>query len=242
MAFSLSGLFSTTAVAIPLLLKLGLFPFYLWVPHVFRGLSFNSLIILSTIQKFPPLIVLSHISFYGRVLAALLRIVVGSLGGVFLNNFKKILAFSSISHSGWIVFLTYFNSGWCLYLISYSFLIYTNFNLFSKINFKNLTQWRVSTSPFNLILFWTLVMSLAGLPPLIGFSLKWIRLSILVSSWKLFIFPLLISFRLALYFYLNIFLISTLPIRNSKASFSSRKRQFILVLNLIGLRIFFILV
>lgn len=93
--------FSRLIYVVSMCLKIGMVPFHQWVPRVVSSLSFFNIVILLTIQKLPPLLILikrNAINFI--VLSSILRILVGRLIGVNQTQINNLLAYSSISHSG----------------------------------------------------------------------------------------------------------------------------------------------
>ena len=206
---SISSLQVLTTIS--LIIKLGLFPFFIWIPHIFRGFSFLQIFILSTIQKISPIIVLSSLTS-NLIIPIVFRILVGSIGGLFLTNLKKILAYSSVRHTGWLTALAKYQKEWMLYLVLYAILLLMLIKYLHQTQIKRRTQSLFIAHPSRILYFWTLIISLAGLPPFLGFYLKWLRLSILVSSFRSLIFILVLAFSFALYFYLSIIINNTLAI------------------------------
>lgn len=237
----LGGLFrSITSVAIvALLLKLGAFPFYLWVPHIFCGLSFNQIILLSTIQKIPPFVALIHLNTPILIGVIIGSIFLGSIGGIFLANIKKILAYSSIRHTGWIISLISYFYGWRRYLGIYTFISIILLLFIHQSQLKSITQISTFSSPLLTLTLWVLIISLAGFPPLLGFSLKWIRLRILTPMWGRLLIFLVLRFSLRLFFYLNIFIKSTFLINKNKPSTKSIIPLTIIMTNILGLFIIY---
>lgn len=101
--FSLSGLFDVF-LPLSMCLKLGLFPFFYWVPAVMSTLSWFGCFVLRTVQKINPFIVLSNMIF-NQVQFDLLLIFSGigaflsSLLGVNQKYLRSLMAFSSITHT-----------------------------------------------------------------------------------------------------------------------------------------------
>nr|AAQ23393.1 NADH dehydrogenase subunit 2 [Crax rubra] len=167
----------TTAIAI----KLGLAPFHFWFPEVLQGSHLTTALLLSTLMKFPPLTLLLMTSkSLNPTLLTTLAITSMTLGGwMGLNQTqtRKILAFSSISHLGWMALVIIYNPKLSLL----AFLLYTVmttavFLSLNKIKVLKLSAMLISwtkTPTLNAALMLTL-LSLAGLPPLTGFSPKWL--------------------------------------------------------------------
>nr|QBS36460.1 NADH dehydrogenase subunit 2 [Pitohui uropygialis meridionalis] len=172
-----SCLILTTAISI----KLGLVPFHFWFPEVLQGTSLTTGLLLSTVMKFPPMTLLFTTSpSLNPTLLTTLAILSTALGGwMGLNQtqIRKIMAFSSISHLGWMAIILVYNPKLTLlnfYL--YTLMTATVFLTFNSLKVLNLstlmTAW-TKMPTLSTILLLTL-LSLAGLPPLTGFLPKWL--------------------------------------------------------------------
>nr|ABB96876.1 NADH dehydrogenase subunit 2 [Hemitriccus margaritaceiventer] len=167
----------TTAIS----MKLGLVPFHFWFPEVLQGSSLTTSLLLATVMKFPPTILLFLTSpSLNQNLLTLLAIMSAALGGwMGLNQtqIRKILAFSSISHLGWMTIIVIYNPK--LTLITFYLYSLMTTAIFYTLNVTNttklstmMTTWS-KTPPLTATLMLTL-LSLAGLPPLTGFLPKWL--------------------------------------------------------------------
>nr|AAG42068.1 NADH dehydrogenase subunit 2 [Leptotila rufaxilla] len=172
-----SCLLLTVAIA----MKLGLVPFHFWFPEVLQGSSLITALLLSTAMKFPPITILFLTSHsLNPTLLTTLAITSAALGGwMGLNQtqIRKVLAFSSISHMGWMAVIIIYNPSLTLmtfYL--YTLMTTTVFLTFNTTKALKLTTMMISwtkTPMLNATLMLTL-LSLAGLPPLTGFLPKWL--------------------------------------------------------------------
>nr|ANJ78418.1 NADH dehydrogenase subunit 2 [Xenicus gilviventris] len=166
----------TTAIA----MKLGLVPFHFWFPEVLQGSSLITALLLSTAMKLPPLILLtlSHPSLNPPLLIsmAIASTALGGWMGLNQTQTRKILAFSSIAHLGWMAAITLFNPKLTL-LTFYLYTVMTSSTFLALNTMKILklstmmTAWTKAPA-LNMALMLTL-LSLAGLPPLTGFLPKW---------------------------------------------------------------------
>uniref|UniRef100_Q6VWB2 NADH-ubiquinone oxidoreductase chain 2 n=1 Tax=Pytilia phoenicoptera TaxID=247530 RepID=Q6VWB2_9PASE len=172
-----SCLILTSAIA----MKLGLVPFHFWFPEVLQGSPLTTGLILSTAMKLPPMSLLfmtSH-SLNPTLLTtmAILSTALGGWMGLNQTQVRKILAFSSISHLGWMTIMIAYNPK----LTLLNFYIYTLMTaaVFLTLNSTKvlklstlMTAWAKAPA-LNAMLLLTL-LSLAGLPPLTGFIPKWL--------------------------------------------------------------------
>nr|AWF70288.1 NADH dehydrogenase subunit 2 [Polioptila plumbea]AWF70292.1 NADH dehydrogenase subunit 2 [Polioptila plumbea] len=172
-----SCLILTTALA----MKLGLVPFHFWFPEVLQGSSLPIGLLLSTAMKFPPitLLYITSPSLNSTLLTtmALLSTAVGGWMGLNQTQTRKILAFSSISHLGWMaIIITYSPKLALLNFYLYTLMTMTVFlslNTMKALKLSTLmTSW-TKTPAISTMLMLTL-LSLAGLPPLTGFLPKWL--------------------------------------------------------------------
>nr|QNH73677.1 NADH dehydrogenase subunit 2 [Psilopogon chrysopogon] len=206
----------TTAIAT----KLGLVPFHFWFPEVLQGSSLTTALLLSTMMKFPPLtILLLTTNSLNPTLLTTMAISSAALGGwTGLNQTqtRKILAFSSISHLGWMsLILIYFPKLTLLTFILYTLLtstVFLTFNLSNTIKLSTMmTSW-TKNPPLNATLMLTL-LSMAGLPPLTGFLPKWFIIQELTKQ-EMTPAALIITLLslLSLFFYLRLTYYSTITL------------------------------
>nr|AAL65968.1 NADH dehydrogenase subunit 2 [Cnemotriccus fuscatus fuscatior] len=173
----MSCMLLTTAIS----MKLGLVPFHFWFPEVLQGSSLMTSLLLATIMKLPPTILLLLTSpSLNPTLLLTMAIASAALGGwMGLNQtqVRKIMAFSSISHLGWMIIILIYNPK--LTLITFYLYSLTTAAIFFTLDTTNtlklstlMTAWsKIPTLTATLMLA---LLSLAGLPPLTGFLPKWL--------------------------------------------------------------------
>nr|ABF29457.1 NADH dehydrogenase subunit II [Myadestes melanops] len=172
-----SCLILTTAIA----MKLGLVPFHFWFPEVLQGCSLTTGLLLSTALKFPPITLFfmtsQSLNPTPLITMAILSAALGGWMGLNQTQTRKILAFSSISHLGWMtIILVYSPKLALLNFYLYALMTAAVFLALDSINALKLstlmTAW-VKSPALSAMLMLTL-LSLAGLPPLTGFLPKWL--------------------------------------------------------------------
>nr|YP_001648833.1 NADH dehydrogenase subunit 2 [Sylvia crassirostris]CAP10135.1 NADH dehydrogenase subunit 2 [Sylvia crassirostris] len=212
----LSCLILTSAIA----MKLGLAPFHFWFPEVLQGSPLTTGLLLSTAMKLPPLTLLlmtSH-SLNPNLLTcmAILSAALGGWMGLNQTQTRKIMAFSSISHLGWMIIIISYDPkltllNFYLYaLMTTTVFLVLNTNKTLKLS-TLMTTW-TKNPPLNAMLLLTL-LSLAGLPPLTGFLPKWLIIQELTKQ-SMAPTAVVISLLslLGLYFYLRLAYCATITL------------------------------
>nr|QRM17616.1 NADH dehydrogenase subunit 2 [Porocottus allisi] len=200
-----------TLVTLALALKVGLAPLHSWLPEVLQGLDLTTGLILSTWQKLAPFALLLQIQPANSTLLVALGLastLVGGWGGLNQTQLRKILAYSSIAHLGWMVLVMQFSpSLTVLALLTYLIMTFTTFLVFKLNNSTNIntlaTSW--AKAPVLTSLTPLVLLSLGGLPPLTGFMPKWLILQELTKQDLAATATLAaLTALLSLYFYLRL--------------------------------------
>nr|YP_973128.1 NADH dehydrogenase subunit 2 [Trichophthalma punctata]ABH03667.1 NADH dehydrogenase subunit 2 [Trichophthalma punctata] len=192
-----------------LLLKSGAAPFHFWFPGVMEGLSWINNFTLMTWQKIAPMMLISYLMLSDLLItSALMSILVGSMGGLNQTSLRKIMAFSSISHLGWMLSAMISSENlWMLYFLMYSFLSMVLVFLFNSFNLFHLNQlfnvfFESKLAKFSLFIN---LLSMGGLPPFLGFIPKWMVMqSLIMSNHLLTTFLMTNTTLITLYFYIRI--------------------------------------
>nr|YP_010875370.1 NADH dehydrogenase subunit 2 [Balta curvirostris]WGW15117.1 NADH dehydrogenase subunit 2 [Balta curvirostris] len=232
---------------IPLLLKSGVAPLHWWFPAVMEGMSWINCLILMTLQKISPMILMSNIitSSIFMMSTILLSVLVGSLGGLNQISLRKMLTYSSINHVGWLMAsLLISNNMWMIYFLIYSMLTTTIIFITNskKISLINQTFNLNNESTIKLLMFMSL-LSLGGLPPFTGFLSKWMVIHFLVYNNLIIPTTMMIIFSLiTLYYYLRIsyaaFMLNHLkPSWNFKSFNSGIMSSTLVTISIMGLTI-----
>lgn len=192
-----------------LILKIGAAPFHFWFPGVIEGLTWINNLILITWQKIAPLILISYCIYTNFfVIIIILSVLIGSLGGLNQTSLRKIIAFSSINHLGWMLAAILVSENlWRFYFCIYSFLSFTIVYLFNTFKLFHINQAFSIFSNYPIIKFCMFIslLSLGGLPPFLGFMPKWIVIQSLTINNFLFLIIIIVCLTLiTLYFYIRI--------------------------------------
>nr|YP_011031304.1 NADH dehydrogenase subunit 2 [Lepidopygopsis typus]WQT73170.1 NADH dehydrogenase subunit 2 [Lepidopygopsis typus] len=220
-----------------LALKIGLAPMHFWMPEVLQGLDLLTGLILSTWQKLAPLalIVQTAQNINPTLLTVLgaLSALVGGWGGLNQTQLRKVLAFSSIAHMGWMIIiiqyapqLTMIALGTYIIMTSAAFLTLKTLAV-TKIS-TLATTW--SKNPTLASTTALVLLSLGGLPPLTGFMPKWLILQELTKQdLPIIATAMALTALISLYFYLRLCYTMTLTISptttNSATSWRTETTQ-----------------
>ena len=193
-------------IIIRIFIKLGISPFHTWFISILKSCSLYILIILSTVQKLIPLIILNniyinYIIFYLRIFLTIIFILLILSRVVNLN---KLLALSSLGNILWLISRNILSIKLILiFIIIYIYMllgiyIFYNiyhYNIFIQINRINF---------FDKIIIILLFISLGGIPPILGFLRKLLILKIIFIYENIFLFLLIIfSSLVLLYHYIS---------------------------------------
>nr|ABL11177.1 NADH dehydrogenase subunit 2 [Farancia abacura] len=178
---------ATTIITLALMMKMAAAPFHFWLPEVSQGTTTLTTLTILTWQKIAPLTILltTHNKTNTTLLltSAILSVAIGGLGGLNQTQLRKLMAFSSIAHTGWILatltmapnisILTFM-----IYILATT-PVFLSMNLAAATTIKDIgTMW--TPSPCLMVVLSTTILSLGGLPPLTGFMPKWLILNKMV--------------------------------------------------------------
>ena len=188
-------------LCVSLFIKLALAPFHFWSLDVYEGSPNTTTVFFAVVPKiglFLLLIRICYSSFYSNfssvwqfyfLIIAVFSIFIGSVGGLEQRKLKTLLAYSSISHTGYLLLSFSTNSVEGMTMMFYYLAIYMISSLcfwsiylfirprqpfyFKKQNKElgDLVLLRDSNPLLALILSITL-FSIAGIPPIVGFLAK----------------------------------------------------------------------
>nr|AGC96570.1 NADH dehydrogenase subunit II [Miniopterus schreibersii]AGC96571.1 NADH dehydrogenase subunit II [Miniopterus schreibersii] len=203
---------SSMIITLAMAMKLGLSPFHFWVPEVTQGIPLSSGLILLTWQKLAPLSVLYMIApcinHHMILTMSLVSILIGGWGGLNQTQLRKIMAYSSIAHMGWMTaVLTYNPTMTLLNLFIYILMTLTTFMLFIMNSSTTTLMLSHTWNKMPLITLSTLIimLSLGGLPPLTGFLPKWMIIQEITKNGNIIMSTLMaVTALLNLFFYMRL--------------------------------------
>ena len=187
-------LIAATCIVVGLGFKIAAAPFHLWAPDTYQcapvpvaawiatGSKIASFFVL--IQLFGPVLELSpnkDTLISGLVLISVISMVLGNIGALRQSCVKRLLAYSSVAHAGYIIIglLSANKEGYVsilFYIVTYSFATLGAFAVIGIINDRLGREAQIDDfkgcwkqNPRLSLLFMIFVLSLAGIPPLSGF-------------------------------------------------------------------------
>ena len=208
--------------------KLGVVPFHLWTPDVYEGAPAPVTAFIATVSKgaiFALLLRYFYSSgaqsirpvFVVFAIVAIASMIVGNLLALLQNNVKRILAYSSIAHMGYL--LVAFEAGGSMasraiafYLVAYFITTLGAFGVISVLSDNqrdadDLADYRglFWRRPVLAAIFTVMLLSLAGIPLTAGFLAKFYVVAAGVSgaAWVL-VFILVTSSVIGLFYYLRV--------------------------------------
>jgi len=217
---------ATTAIG--LLFKVSAAPFHMWAPDAYEGAPTTVTAYLSVASKAASIAFLLRI-FLGPlgslrvewepILAAvaILTMTVGNLAAINQTNIKRLLAYSSISHAGYMLLgLVAGNEtgikGIAVYVLVYTFMNLGAFLVLVALRRQNVTgedmddiAGLMHKSPGYAVLMLIFLLSLAGIPPTAGFLGKYyIFLSLIQTQHYALAVVATLYVAVAIYYYFNV--------------------------------------
>ncbi len=216
-----------------LLFKVSAAPFHFWAPDVYEGSPTLVTAFMSTIVKTAAFAAFYRLfatcfsdlsGWWGETLAivAALTMLVGNVLAVMQQNFKRMLAYSSIAHAGYmlmaIVAMNHISAGAIfLYTSAYSIASLGAFACLHALGANdnekiiNLRGF-IAKQPFNAGLLCLAMLSLAGIPPLAGFFAKYyLFYGVIQSGYLWLVLVAVLSSLIGVYYYFRVIYTMFLP-------------------------------
>lgn len=195
MVFILSGL----------AFKLGAVPFHMWIPDIYQGAPTSVTLFIATLPKLAGfgmairilMDALPSINFSWQPILAIiafLSIGLGNIVAIVQTNLKRLLAYSAIGNIGFVFLglLAGPESGYSAalaYMIIYTLMALGAFGIIIALSHRGFEAENISdyqglgsTQPIVAFLMMLLMLSLAGIPPTVGFYAKFIVLDALITA------------------------------------------------------------
>nr|YP_010397812.1 NADH dehydrogenase subunit 2 [Rasbora ennealepis]UQJ79024.1 NADH dehydrogenase subunit 2 [Rasbora ennealepis] len=241
---SISNPITNMMIVLALALKIGLAPAHFWLPEVLQGLNLTTGLILSTWQKLAPFALIIQVTQNTNpmllTLLGILSTLIGGWGGLNQTQLRKILAYSSIAHMGWMMIIVHYTPNLTIIALA-TYIMMTSATFLTlktlkttKINTLS-TTW--SKNPTLTAITPLILLSLGGLPPMTGFAPKWLIIQELTKqNLSLTATMMVLTALLSLYFYLRLCYTMTLTINpntnNATAPWRTKTTQNLLPLTM----------
>nr|AAF18921.1 NADH dehydrogenase subunit 2 [Liolaemus grosseorum] len=209
---------SSVLLTMALAMKLGLAPAHFWLTEVMQGTTMETAMVIATWQKLAPMAIIfttsNNLTSTMLLTMGVMSAIVGGWGGLNQTQLRKMMAYSSIAHLGWMAAIsTMMTNILAINLIIYLLMTVTMFLMLTMTKSKTIQDLSLSWSMSPMItLFTTLtLLSLGGLPPMTGFIPKWLIIEELtLQNLTPMATTMAMSALLSLYFYLRLTYTSTL--------------------------------
>ncbi len=197
--------FGLVFVIVGIAFKFGVVPFHMWIPDVYEGAPAAVTLLISSVPKLAVFAMAFrllqsglgdlHVHWQGMLqVLALLSIVLGNLAAIMQTNIKRMLAYSTISHMGFVLLGllpgTAFGFGAAMYyVIVYALMSTAAFGMVIMLSargveaehledFKGLNQ----RNPWYAAIMGIVMFSMAGVPPMVGFFAKWMVIKAAIDA------------------------------------------------------------
>nr|YP_009107069.1 NADH dehydrogenase subunit 2 [Oxytate striatipes]AIT96917.1 NADH dehydrogenase subunit 2 [Oxytate striatipes] len=166
-----------SAVCLIMSYKIGAGPFFFWFPSLSMMVFWVFYFVLLTFQKFIPLILMNVFMDYLMVLIGLMSLFIGVFGSFNQNNLKRLLAYFFIFHLGWIIMCNMTGDfAWMMYMFMYMLMLGP---LVFFLKYNNVVFLGELIKLKYMFFFMFLMLSMGGMPPMLGFFVKWYALSVM---------------------------------------------------------------
>lgn len=205
--------FGSVFLVAGLAFKLGVVPFHMWIPDVYQGAPTAVTLLIGGAPKLAAFAVMIRLLVEGMLplafdwqqmlmLMAVASLAIGNLAAIAQTNIKRMLAFSTISHMGFVLIgmmsgvvnghaeaagNAYSSS--MFYVVSYVLTTLATFGVILLLSRNGFESEEISDlaglnqrSPFYAGIMAVCLFSLAGIPPMIGFYAKLAVLQALIAS------------------------------------------------------------
>nr|QWW90527.1 NADH dehydrogenase subunit 2 [Matsumuramata muiri] len=212
----------TLITLISLSMKIGLSPFHLWKPEIMSKLAWKECILLTTLIKITPMILINKIiSFKMMVTSLIVNLILSAKSGLNQLSLKKMMAFSSIFNLSWMISSFLISKKILLtFLIMYFFLNYKIMIFFKKNNliFKNQLLFMSFKPKMTINISF---LSISGLPPLTGFYPKLLILNELIKTSTYLSITMILTSLTSIFMYIqmNTFLFTNFFIKKKNNKF-----------------------
>nr|YP_010586485.1 NADH dehydrogenase subunit 2 [Pseudoneureclipsis sibuyana]UZZ44286.1 NADH dehydrogenase subunit 2 [Pseudoneureclipsis sibuyana] len=218
----------STPINLTLMMKLGSAPFHFWFIQMVEKMNMINLMILSTLQKIIPMTAMMYMNQTTNLyLMILLNTTIGSINGINQTSLFKIISYSSINHIGWMMAaMTINQNSWKLYFLCYLIMMSSMTSMFHTLKMNTLPQLINSKNNKMIMLLFSMnLLSMGGLPPMMGFIPKWMIILHMTMNMNFLILSIMMMTSIiTLYFYIKI-IYSMILMNNTKMKWTKSYKQ-----------------
>lgn len=209
-----------------LLFKLATVPFHFWAPDVYEGAPHQTATYIATVSKVAAIAVVirlialcgaggEHLVFF-LITLSVLSMTMGNLAAIVQDDLKRLLAYSSIAHAGYLLIgvLSMNDMGWIGTVFYALSLLIMKFTCFMAVILVSRDGDNISVSqlaglhkkaPALALALMLALFGLAGIPPTIGFTAKLLIFkAALQKGYLLLVIFAMINVVISLYYYLKV--------------------------------------
>lgn len=227
--------------------KLGAVPFHMWVPDVYQGSPTNVTMFIGSAPKLAAFAMIMRLLIGGLegmsehwqnmlIVLALLSIGLGNVIAIAQTSIKRMLAYSAISHIGFFLLgiIAATNNGYAssmFYVLVYGFMTLGGFGVVLLLSGQDYEADELSdykglfrSKPLYALIMTLLMISMAGIPPLIGFNAKLMVIQSLVDIGLIWVAVVAVLFSvIGAFYYLRVvkFMFFDEPVRTPQTSFNA---------------------
>jgi len=197
--------FGLVFVVVGIAFKFGVVPFHMWIPDVYEGAPPAVTLFISSVPKMAAFAMAyrflshglgdMHVHWQGMLASlAVLSIILGNLAAIMQTNIKRMLAYSTISHMGFVMLGLLpgspFGFGAAMYyVIVYGIMSVAAFGMVILLSAKGVEAEQIEDfkglnqrNPFYAAIMGLVMFSMAGVPPMVGFFAKLMVLQAVVEA------------------------------------------------------------
>ena len=208
--------------------KLGAAPFHMWVPDVYEGAPTSVTLFVGTAPKIAAFGMLMRLLVDGMsglrgdwiemlTIIAVLSMGVGNIVAIAQSNLKRMLGYSTVAHVGFLLLgiISGTQAGYAasmFYIIVYALMGLGAFGMIIVLSGKGFESDRLDDfrglnerSPWLAFLVLVVMLSMAGMPPFVGFWAKWSVLREVIAADHVWLATVAVVFAvIGLFYYLRV--------------------------------------
>ena len=240
--------------------KLGAVPFQMWVPDVYEGSPTATTLLIGSVTKLAAFAFVIRLLTQGLfvlavdwqgmlVIMAVMSIIVGNITAIAQTNLKRMFAYSTISHVGFLMYglMSVSLNGYAsamLYILAYMLMTLAGFGMILLLSRKGFEADKLDDlkglnqrSPWFAFMMLITMFSMAGVPPTIGFYAKFAVLQAALQAGLLWlvVFAVLMAVIGAFYYLRIVKLMYFDEPKDRKAIDAPVEMKLMLSLNAFGL-------